>query len=77
MPSEPESAALGGALQAAAVHQDMDVADFILAHPPAVDGDAVQPDSANAALYREAHEQHCELGTTLFAASAPTADLKI
>lgn len=36
LPVEPESAALGVALQAAAVHRGVPVAEFIAAAPPAV-----------------------------------------
>lgn len=33
-PAEPEAAALGAALQAAAVHTGTPVAEYVLAHPP-------------------------------------------
>lgn len=33
-PAEPEAAALGAALQAAAVHSGTSVAEYVAAHPP-------------------------------------------
>lgn len=40
-PTEPESAALGGALQAAAVYNNASVAEFILENEPALSDDVI------------------------------------
>ena len=48
-PTEPESAALGAALQAAAVHHGEPVADFVHSHQPPLSDD-VRPKLAQAVL---------------------------
>ena len=42
-PTEPESAALGAALQAAAVHAGQPVADFVQSHQPPLSDDVSHP----------------------------------
>jgi xylulokinase len=64
-PEEPETAALGGALLAAAAVSGARVADFVAAHPPRLAPEQVEP-RADAALL-EAYARHCALGAKLFA----------
>lgn len=71
-PKEAESAALGAALQAAAVHQGADdVADFIRTNPPEMEGGEIEPDPGNADAYAEALKRHVDAGSALFGTGAP------
>lgn len=70
LPEEPESAALGAALQAGAVHSGVPVADFVAAHEPPVSEHVVRPDPAAAAAYRTAYARHRDGGAALFARAA-------
>jgi xylulokinase len=65
LPLEPESAAFGAALQAAAVHQGVAVADFVQQHQ-AMAEEVVRPDPAAAAAYAAAFQRHVERGEVLF-----------
>lgn len=69
-PLEPESAALGAALQAAAVATGTDVAEFVDDHKPPLADDQVAPDPGAAAALREAFERHVRCGEALFASGA-------
>jgi xylulokinase len=64
-PAEAETAALGGALQAAAAVSGSSVAAFVGAHPPALEAARIEP-RTDAALH-EAYARHCALGQRLFA----------
>jgi xylulokinase len=64
-PTAAETAALGGALQAAAIHSGARVADFVAAHPPELEPERVAP-RADAALL-EAYARHRALDERLFA----------
>eukprot|EP00892_Ulva_mutabilis_P008976 jgi/Ulvmu1/6450/UM003_0080.1 len=67
VPSMAESAALGAALQAAAVHQGADVAEFVGENPPEMEGGEIEPDPKNAEAYAEARQRHVAAGSALFA----------
>ncbi len=64
-PAEAETAALGAALQAAACANGAEIAAFVRQHPPALDGDSVEP-RADAPL-QEAFARHKALSARLFA----------
>lgn len=67
-PAEPESAALGGALQAWALDAgDGDPAAFLAAHAVPLEDSVVEPAPAAAAAYEEAAERFDALGRSLFA----------
>lgn len=66
LPLEPESAALGVAMQAAAVHRGVPVADFITAAQPPIAEQVVEPNKAHSAVYKEAFNRHQALGRRLF-----------
>mmetsp|Transcript_15708 Transcript_15708/g.41397 ORF Transcript_15708/g.41397 Transcript_15708/m.41397 type:complete len:592 (-) Transcript_15708:105-1880(-) len=67
LPVELETAALGGALQAAACHQGFDVAEYIRQNPTKLSEKIVRPDPSVQELYEAAFERHVSLGNTLFA----------
>lgn len=69
-PVEAESAALGAALQAAAVWSKQPVRRFVQAHPPRLAPGAIAPDPKTHAAYREAYRAWRELGATLFGAGS-------
>ncbi|QDZ24206.1 xylulokinase [Chloropicon primus] len=63
---ESETAALGAALQAGAVHGgEGDIARFVSEHGPPTGG-TIQPESKDARLYGEAYERHLAVGGRLF-----------
>ncbi len=64
-PEETETAALGGALQAAAAATGTRVAEFIAAQPPRMEPERVEP-QPDAAL-ADAYARHCALSDRLFA----------
>jgi sugar (pentulose or hexulose) kinase len=67
-PAEAEAAALGAALQAAAVGSaEPSVRRFVQAHPPPLLQLLVTPDPATAPAYLAAYERHVRLGAGLFA----------
>eukprot|EP00959_Pyramimonas_sp_CCMP1952_P148619 3109309-Pyramimonas_sp.AAC.2 len=66
-PTEAESAALGAAMQAAAIVSNVPVAKYISANMPPLSEDVVLPNAALAATYEAAYQRHVSLGTTLFA----------
>lgn len=66
LPLEAESAALGAALQAAAVCSGSDVAEFIQEHEPPVDDEVVLPDANVAEQYAAAFQQFIKYGEVLF-----------
>ena len=65
-PEEPESAALGAALQAAAVLSKTPVAEFVKGAKVPMSGEVVEPNVANAEAYAQAFRRHVGLGETLF-----------
>jgi xylulokinase len=68
LPLEAESAALGAALQAAAVHSGVPVGAYVQQHQPPMAESVVQPDPAAKAAYAEALARHRQLGARLFGA---------
>eukprot|EP00891_Asterochloris_glomerata_P002942 jgi/Astpho2/2942/Aster-01084 len=65
-PTEPESAALGAALQAAAVQSGVPVAEFVQGHSPPLAEEVVQPDPSAKAAYEAAFKRHVSQGKQLF-----------
>ena len=66
-PVETETAALGAALQAAAVASHMTVAEFVSGPgQPKLEAEVLQPNAENAAAYSEAFERFTKLGKMLF-----------
>ena len=63
-PRETETAALGAALQAAAASSGVEVAQFVTAHPPALEADGFEPRKDAALL--DAYARHLELSSRLF-----------
>lgn len=57
-PAEPESAALGAALQGAAVATGAGIAEFVRAHPPAMLPERLHPRPESAAATAEAFARH-------------------
>mmetsp|Transcript_15765 Transcript_15765/g.44116 ORF Transcript_15765/g.44116 Transcript_15765/m.44116 type:complete len:481 (-) Transcript_15765:46-1488(-) len=62
-----ETAALGAALQAAAVYQGQTVQDYILNNLPAMQDEVFLPEKGISAAYQEAFDRHVRLGNLLFA----------
>ena len=65
-PAEPESSALGAALQAAAIASGTSVAQFVRDHPPPMSAETVEPIDANVATYRDVSARFDALGARLF-----------
>ena len=65
-PVEADSAALGAALQAAAVHAQADIAQFVVAHAPELEARELEPDAKLASLYADGLQRHEALGGALF-----------
>uniref|UniRef100_A0A7S0R1R3 glycerol kinase n=1 Tax=Pyramimonas obovata TaxID=1411642 RepID=A0A7S0R1R3_9CHLO len=65
-PTEAESAALGAALQAAAICCDAPVAKYIGENMPPLSDDVVLPNSDIAETYAAAYQRHVNLGKSLF-----------
>lgn len=65
-PVEAESAALGAALQAAALVADTSTKEYVLAHPPAYADDAEYPDLAAAKVHAANYERFVSEGKGLF-----------
>lgn len=65
-PTEPESAALGAALQAAALVEGVSTKEYVLAHPPAYSDDVVHPDPIAAKTHAAAYESFVSEGKALF-----------
>jgi xylulokinase len=75
-PVEAESAALGAALQAAAVHaRTADVAHFVAENAPAMEDREVEPDKSARDTYAAGYQQHRALGEALFGDAGAAADL--
>ena len=66
-PEEPESAALGAAIQAAAVTSGVPVAEFVEGHPTPMRGEAIPPDAVRARSYAALAEEFDAAGQLLFA----------
>ena len=63
---EEETAALGGALQAAAVHSgERDIASFVSTNAPAK-GRTIRPNPKESAAYEAAFQRHQSLGKVIF-----------
>ena len=70
-PTEPESAALGAALQAAAVVAGVDdIGEWIEREHPAPVGESVAPNPDVAAEYEQAFALYAKRGAALFASGA-------
>ncbi|KAG2450450.1 hypothetical protein HYH02_004952 [Chlamydomonas schloesseri] len=67
LPAEPDSAALGAALQAAAVLQGTTVSDYVAQHPPPMLDQVIKPNPEHRAAYDEALVRFESLGKQLFA----------
>ncbi|KAK9901627.1 hypothetical protein WJX75_005679 [Coccomyxa subellipsoidea] len=65
-PAEPESAALGGALQAAAVCAGVPVADYVAQNEPPCEAETLQPDPSKKSAYDDAFDRHQRLSNALF-----------
>lgn len=65
-PADPEAAALGAALQAAAVHTGTPIAQYVAEHPPPMEAEVVQPQHEAAEAYRKAFLRHQRWGACLF-----------
>jgi sugar (pentulose or hexulose) kinase len=66
LPLEAESAALGAALQAAAVHSGVPVGLFVRQNQPPLADTVVQPNAAHKQAYGEALARHKARGAALF-----------
>ena len=66
-PREAEAAALGAALQAAAVLEGAGVAQYVSAHEPQLETEAVEPRTEHAAAMAAAFEVYKARGVSLFA----------
>jgi sugar (pentulose or hexulose) kinase len=73
-PAEAEAAALGAALQAAAVMEGAtSVSAYVAAAAPQAEGGGVvEPDPEHAAAYAAAYARHVELGEALFGSGGVT-----
>lgn len=65
-PTEPESAALGAALQAAAVHAGIATPEFIDSHSPPLADLVVEPDASKKDVYEAAFQRHFQYGKQIF-----------
>eukprot|EP01023_Acetabularia_acetabulum_P016246 TRINITY_DN18025_c0_g1_i10.p1 TRINITY_DN18025_c0_g1~~TRINITY_DN18025_c0_g1_i10.p1 ORF type:complete len:538 (-),score=95.55 TRINITY_DN18025_c0_g1_i10:668-2281(-) len=65
-PVEPESAALGAALQAGAVYEGVDITEFVENHEPQCEANIFEPDSSVKTSYNAAFEKHVTFGEKLF-----------
>ncbi|KAL6785248.1 hypothetical protein ACKKBG_A03065 [Auxenochlorella protothecoides x Auxenochlorella symbiontica] len=70
-PLEPEAAALGGALQAAAIDRGQRVGKFVSSHGIALEEGATLPDPGVAGAYRAAMQRSRALGQALFGEGSP------
>jgi len=66
LPEEPESAALGGALAAAAMAAGIPVGKYVQEHQPPLSGEVVRPDPAAFEAYEAAFQRHQQAGRRLF-----------
>jgi sugar (pentulose or hexulose) kinase len=69
-PLEAEAAALGAAMQAAAICCNTPVAAYINENMPPLSDTSVLPNASLAEPYAAAYRRHKELGETLFASSS-------
>ena len=72
-PAEAESAALGAALQAAAVFDGVPVAEYISQHAVPLEEGVLQPNSEVAAAYEEAFQRHQHWGAAMFGSCSSEA----
>ena len=68
-PIEPESAALGAALQAAAVRAQTDIVQFVFKNAPHMEEGELEPDASTAQMYADGLARHNTLGNALFSSS--------
>jgi xylulokinase len=66
VPREADSAALGAALQAAAVHQGCEIRAFVSEQEIGMDHVSIEPDESTKDLYQAALERHRDFGSSLF-----------
>ncbi|GLC33181.1 hypothetical protein PLESTF_000150600 [Pleodorina starrii] len=66
LPAEPDSAALGAALQAAAVVEGATVCEYVARHPPPLLDEVVRPNPVHREAYEEALQRFEQLGQKLF-----------
>lgn len=66
LPAEPESAALGGALQSLALADERPLADALRAIPVPLEPQAIEPNGRVVGAYREALSRHLERSAQLF-----------
>lgn len=57
-------------MQAGAVHNRINIAQFVQEHPPEVEGGEFEPDASLADVYNAGARRHDALGAQLFAESA-------
>ncbi|GFR47148.1 hypothetical protein Agub_g8839, partial [Astrephomene gubernaculifera] len=67
LPAEPDSAALGAALQAAAVVTGVSVAEYVTQYPPPLVEEVVEPNMEHKQAYENALAKFEALGAQLFA----------
>eukprot|EP00884_Botryococcus_braunii_P017863 jgi/Botrbrau1/4760/Bobra.0137s0032.1 len=67
IPTEPEAAALGAALQAAAAYFGTSVRDYVTENQPPLSPEVIEPDAAAFGAYQEAFQRHQHLSRKLFA----------
>lgn len=65
-PAEPESAALGAALQAGAIANEVPVYDFVRDHQPALEEESLVPDGGVADEYHTAFTRFTKWGANMF-----------
>jgi sugar (pentulose or hexulose) kinase len=66
IPRESDSAALGAAFQAAAVHQGCEIRAFVSDHAPEMEPESIEPDASTQGLYQAALQRHRDYGDLLF-----------
>eukprot|EP00747_Dinoflagellata_sp_TGD_P224890 gnl/TRDRNA2_/TRDRNA2_97971_c1_seq1.p1 gnl/TRDRNA2_/TRDRNA2_97971_c1~~gnl/TRDRNA2_/TRDRNA2_97971_c1_seq1.p1 ORF type:complete len:117 (+),score=30.38 gnl/TRDRNA2_/TRDRNA2_97971_c1_seq1:1-351(+) len=79
LPAEVESAALGGALAAAAVVTGKPIASYVNENQPPMSEVKAFPNADKVAAYEEAFERHQQCGKTLFeerAGDAPSSAMQ-
>ena len=64
-PAEPEAAALGAAMQAAAVHSGVPVGEYVTRQPPPMEAEVVQPRHEARHAYAAAFARHQRWGGAL------------
>lgn len=65
-PKEPESAALGAALQAGAVVEEKNIREYVLEQEVELEPDIIEPNPEMRDFYEAAFTRHCDLGNLLY-----------